>query len=34
MAQVRRFESEEDYIRFVAEYQDRDIDAVRREYYD
>lgn len=34
MSQVRRFESEEDYILFVAERQDRDIDSVRREYYE
>lgn len=32
MSQVERFETTEQYLEFLAERQDRDLEAVRREY--
>jgi len=32
MSQVERFETTEQYLEFVAEEQNRDLDLVRREY--
>lgn len=32
MSQVERFETTEQYLEFVAEEQNRDLDSVRREY--
>lgn len=32
MSQVERFETTEQYLEFVADRQNRDLDAVRREY--